>query len=281
MGVGTSELGNVLSFGSVVYGYASGWTSYAADYTVYQPPTQPSRKVFLWTYLGLIFPVLFVELLSVAIATATTIDDGHNQYTAGYQASHTGGVLAAVLIHHLGGFGKFCLVLLALSIVANNCPNVYSVGIAAQALTHHCRKIPRYVWTLLATGIYIGIAIPGYSHFETVLQSFLTFIGYWIAIYTAIAVTDHVVWKRGMKGYDIAIHENANKLPLGLAATFSFCLGVSGMILGMSQVWYVGPIALKAGMPPFGGDVGFELGFAFAMVGYLVTRPLELKYFGR
>ncbi|KAK5201203.1 Purine-cytosine permease fcy21 [Cryomyces antarcticus] len=44
MGVGTSEMGSVLSFGSVIYGFATGWTSYAADYTVYQPPTQGRRK---------------------------------------------------------------------------------------------------------------------------------------------------------------------------------------------------------------------------------------------
>lgn len=31
---GKSELGAMLSFGSTVYGFATGWTSYAADYTV-------------------------------------------------------------------------------------------------------------------------------------------------------------------------------------------------------------------------------------------------------
>ena len=36
-GFGTAEMGSVLSFGSSVYGFATGWTSYAADYTVYQP----------------------------------------------------------------------------------------------------------------------------------------------------------------------------------------------------------------------------------------------------
>lgn len=53
------------------------------------------------------------------------------------------------------------------------------------------------------------------------------------------------------------------------------------MVLGMSQVWYVGPIGLTAGLPPYGGDVGFELGFAFAATSYFILRTLELKYFGR
>ncbi|KAK4626969.1 Purine-cytosine permease fcyB [Fulvia fulva] len=38
---GTSEMGNVLSFGATVYGFATGWTSYAADYT--STDHQPNR----------------------------------------------------------------------------------------------------------------------------------------------------------------------------------------------------------------------------------------------
>jgi purine-cytosine permease-like protein len=53
------------------------------------------------------------------------------------------------------------------------------------------------------------------------------------------------------------------------------------MITGMSQSWWVGPIALHAGKAPFGGDVGFELGFAFSAVMYAVLRPIEIKIFGR
>ena len=34
MGVGKSEIGSVLSFAASVFGFGTGWTSYAADYTV-------------------------------------------------------------------------------------------------------------------------------------------------------------------------------------------------------------------------------------------------------
>jgi NCS1 nucleoside transporter family len=177
MGVGTSEMGGVLSFGAVVYGFATGWTSYAADYTVYQPSTQSRMKVFWATWLGLIFPLLFTEMLGVAIMTATDINGGDNIYMDGYNASGTGGILAAVLFPHLHGFGKFCLVMLALSIIANNCPNLYSVALTMQVLGRWTQRVPRYVWTFIATGVYIAVAIPGYSHFEIVLQDFMNFIG--------------------------------------------------------------------------------------------------------
>jgi purine-cytosine permease-like protein len=43
-----------------------------------------------------------------------------------YNSGSIGGLLGQALAP-VGGFGKFCLVLLALSIVANNIPNNYSV----------------------------------------------------------------------------------------------------------------------------------------------------------
>jgi purine-cytosine permease-like protein len=108
-----------------------------------------------------------------------------------------------------------------------------------------------------------------------------SFSGYWLAIYEGIAFSDHFLYKRRMIAYDPAIYDQSSKLPPGIAAIFAFCCGIAGMVVGMSQVWFVGPIALKAGEAPYGGDVGFELGFAFAFVSYAVARRFELKYFGR
>lgn len=281
MGVGQAEMGSVLSFGSIVYGFATGWSSYAADYTVYQPRNQNRILVFISTWVGLIVPMLFCEMLGAGIFTATSINGGDNPYMEGYKASGIGGLLAAVLFPKLGGFGKFILVVLALSIVANNLPNIYSVGLTAQVLGRWAQKVPRFIWTAVGTGIYIAIAIPGYSHFETVLSEFMDMIGYWLAAYEGVSLCDHFVIRRGTHNYVVEQWDRPGELPPGIAAIFSFCLGIVGMVCGMSQPWYVGPIALKAGMAPFGGDVGFELAFAFAFTTYAITRPLEKKYFKR
>nr|OQO13808.1 Purine-cytosine permease fcyB [Rachicladosporium sp. CCFEE 5018] len=280
-GVGTSEMGSVLSFGSVIYGFATGWTSYAADYTVYQPSNQSRTKVFFWTWLGLIIPLCFTEMLAVAVTSATALNDGNNRYNDGYNATHTGGLLGAVLIFHLGTFGKFCIIILALSIIANNCPNIYSVALTVQVLAHWTARVPRFIWTFIATGVYIAIAIPAYYDFALVLQYFMDFIGYWLAIYEGTALADHFVFRKGMKGYTPEHWDQPMKLPPGIAAVFAFCCGIAGMVTGMSQVWWVGPIALKAGAFPYGGDVGFELGFLFSFVAYCAARPLEKKFFGR
>lgn len=233
---GTSELGGVLSFGATVFGFATGWTSYAADYTVYQPSNQSRKKVFLWTFLGLVFPLLFCEMLGIAVMTATSLNNYDNIYETGYENAGVGGLLAAVLIPPLGRFGQFCLVILALSIIANNCPNIYSVALTVQVFGRWTQMVPRFIWTGVATGVYIAIAIPGYSHFETVLENFMNFIGYWLAIYSGISLTEHFVFKRGFSGYRPEHYDQPDKLPPGIAAVSAFCFGVAGMIVGMSQV---------------------------------------------
>ncbi|GAM86409.1 hypothetical protein ANO11243_044230 [Dothideomycetidae sp. 11243] len=275
---GTSELGGVLSFGATVFGFATGWVSYAADYTVYQPVTQKRRAVFAWNWGGLIIPLLFCEFLGIAVTTATSINGGDNIYQTGLDNSGTGGLLAAVLRPHVGRFGDFCLVVLALSIIANNCPNIYSFSLTIQVFGNWTRLVPRFIWTIVGTAASIAIAIPGYSHFFTVLSEFMDFIGYWLAIYEAISLSEHFIFKRGFSGYNPEHYNQPTKLPAGIAAIGAFCCGIAGMVCGLSQPWFVGPIAIHAGEAPYGGDVGFELAFAFAGVSYIVLRNIELKY---
>lgn len=101
-------------------------------------------------------------------------------------------------------------------------------------------------------------------------------IGYWMSVYASIGLTEHFYFRKGYSGYNPADYDNREKLPHGIAAVFSFCVGIVGAVLGMSQTWYVGPIAKHCGEKPFGGDVGVELAWLFSVVSYLITRPIEL-----
>lgn len=299
MNAGSSEAGSVLSFAASVFGFGTGWTSYAADYTVYQPVSVSRVKTFAWTYAGLIFPLCFTEMLGLAVATAT-LDPVDTAYADGYKNAGIGGLLAAVLFPPLGTFGKFCLVILALSIIANNCPNIYSLTFSLQLMAQWTQAIPRFIWTFVGTIVYCAIAIPGYSHFESVLENFMLLIvcpssplfqstrnpppnihpqGYWLAIYEAISLSEHFVFKK--RQYDISIYNTPHLLPRGMAAIAAFCFGVFGAVMGMAQVWFIGPVGKKIGSPAYGGDVGFELAFAFAGVAYLVLRTFEKRSFGR
>lgn len=104
-----------------------------------------------------------------------------------------------------------------------------------------------------------------------------------LAIYEAISLSEHFIYRRGFKGYDVTIWNDKSQLPIGIAGTIGFCFGVFGAVMGMDQVWFLGPVGklINEGGPYGGADIGFELAAAFAFVAYNVSRPLELKYFGR
>jgi NCS1 nucleoside transporter family len=293
MGIGKGEAGSVLSFAAAVFGFATGWTSYASDYTCYQPVGTSRTKIFIYVWCGLMFPLCFTEMLGVAIATATV---NNPAFAAAYDKNAVGGLLAQVLFPSLGTFGKFCLVVLALSIIGNNCPNIYSLTFSLQILTHYAQKVPRFLWTLIGTIIYVAIAIPGYSHFETVLQDFMLLIvsvphrttceqpltclqGYWLAVYEGISLPEHFIFKK--RQYAPETYDQPGKLPPSIAAGFAFGFGVLGAVMGMSQVWFVGPIGKLCGLPPYGGDIGFELAFTFSFTSYCIFRYFEKKYFKR
>ena len=277
LSTGPAEAGAVLSFAASVYGFATGWTSYAADYTVYQPVNSSKKSIFLWTFGGLLIPLVFTELLGAAVMTATIANP---DYLNAYLDSGIGGLLAAVLVPPLGRFGEFCVVMLALSIIANNCPNIYSVSLSLQVLANQSQRVPRFIWVFLATGAYIAISIPGYDHFQAWLENFMLIIGYWLAIYEGISLSEHFIFRRGFKGYRPETYTNPSALPPGIAAVIAFGFGVMGAILGMAQVWFTGPIGALCGAE-FGGDVGFELAFAFSTTSYIVMRTVEKSYFKR
>lgn len=276
---GPSEAGSVLSFAASVFGFAAGWSSYAADYTVYQPENSSRGRLFSWTFVGLIIPLIFCEVLGAAVMTAAATDPA---YETAYETSGIGGILAAVLVPPLGHFGSFCLVILALSIVANNCPNIYSVALSMQVLSSKTQRIPRFAWSLIATCVYIGISIPGYSMFESWLENFMLIIGYWLAIYDGIALTEHFVFRgrRGSGYEEVEEYDVPGRLPPGMAAVSAFGVGVVGAVLGMAQVWFTGPVGALCG-GEFGGDVGFELAFVFSAVTYAVFRVIERAYYRR
>jgi len=219
MGTGSVEAGAILSFAASVFGFATGWTSYASDYTCYQPARTSRTKIFIYVYGALILTLCFTEMLGLAIATATV---NNPAYAAAYEDNAIGGLLAQVLFPHLGGFGKFCLVIVALSIIGNNCPNIYSLSFSLQILTHYAQYIPRFVWTLIGTVIYCAIAIPGYSHFESVLENFMLVIAYWLAIYEGISLPEHFIFRGGFSGYIPSEYDQPMKLPPSFAALGAF-----------------------------------------------------------
>merc|ERR1711939_676418 len=276
---GRDEAGAVLSFGAAIAGFALGWTSLAGDYTVNFPVETPSTKVFAYTYIGLNFPLILVETFgAVAFASLANKDT----WQEAYDTYGVGGLLGAPLYGPIGGFGRLLLVILALSIVANNIPNVYSFALSVQALHKYFQLIPRCFLSVLCTGIYIALAIPGADHFESWLDTMLVILSYWLAIYTVLLIEEHYIFRGGkFSNWNLeASYNDFSKLPPGWAAAIAVIAGVAGAVLGMAQEWYVGVIGGMITMP-FGGDIGFLLSFSFAGIIYPPVRYLERRIHGR
>jgi NCS1 nucleoside transporter family len=258
---GVAYLASLLSFGGAIYGFAAGWGPYAADYNVKQPETTPASRIFWLTFLGVWIPCVLLESLGVMLTTVPAFN------------GKTGGELVAAGLSPLGGFGTLLMLLLVLSVVANNIPNDYSLALSVQVLGGAFQRIKRWVWTLAGSVAYVLIAISASSNFNQTLENFLLMIAYWLGPWAVILAIEHVL-RRGR--YNVEDWNNPNRLPIGWAAIVSMALGLFGVYLGAAQVAFVGPLAGLFN-PPYGMDVGFELGVFLAGVSYLILRPIEAR----
>ncbi|KAG8876572.1 hypothetical protein FRB98_007241 [Tulasnella sp. 332] len=269
---GATLAGNVLSFGGIVFSSFVGWAPVAADYNVRLPANTPPMRVFLLTFFGLWIPICFVTILGAALMTISDPD-----YVDAFTNGGTGGLIAQVL-SPWHGFGKFLLVLLALSCVQNNIVNTYSAGLSMQALGRPLAKIPRFIWTVLAFLIYTIAGVAGREHFSEILSNFLAILGYWAAFFIVIVAEEHFIFRRPngqLGGYNLDDYDSPSRLPIGIAGIAAGCIGVAGAVVGMDEVWYIGPIGGKIG--DFGGDLGFELAAIFAGICFPVFRYIEIR----
>jgi NCS1 nucleoside transporter family len=268
----------VATFGGVAFGYAVGWSSYAADYTRRQPHSTAARTVFWYAFLGVAVPCIVLESLGVLITSV-----------AGGADLVFGGAKPGDLMKHAMGAGtitSIVLVLLAFSTIANNVPNDYSFALSAQVLGI---KIRRWILTLVGAVIYIVVALLLQQRFSVNLQGFLLLIAYWLGAWVAIVLIEHWL-RRGQ--YPAADYENANRLPPGIAAVVSMVLGLIIAALGINQTgvlqasWAAGPLskALSDSFMAknfFTTDIGFPLAIIATSVIYYILRRWELARFKR
>lgn len=212
-------------------------------------------------------------ILGAAIAGALP---NRPSWQEGYDTNSVGGVLGAMLTP-VGGFGKFLLVLMALSVLANVIGTVYALSLNFQALLFVVSvRIPRIVYAVVLTVIIIAVGVEVAAKFLDSLHNFLGIICYWPACYISVATLEHVLFRKGRAGnYDLGAWNTAGSLPSGIAALGASILSFGLVIPGMDQLWFVGPIAETT------GDIGFEVAFAVTAILYVPFRYLEIRIQGR
>ncbi|XXH01029.1 hypothetical protein Hte_007380 [Hypoxylon texense] len=264
--------GGVLSFGMIIASYMIPYACLASDFTTYLNPKFSSVRLFLYGYAGLVIPSALLMILGAAIGGAIS---SIPEWEQGYEETQVGGVLAAMM-SRAGGFGKFIVVVLSLTLLGNIAATMYSVTLNFQILIPQLVVVPRYMFSILVTAILIPVSIKAATEFFASLENFLALIGYWTAAFGAVLIVEHNVFRRGQyHTYDHDSWNVASRLPLGIAALTASALSFALVIPSMSQVWFEGPIAKGA------GDIGFEIAFVVTAVLYLPLRYLEKRFSGR
>ena len=174
------------------------------------------------------------------------------------------------------------MIILALSVVGGNLPNSYSLALSFQNIHPMFTKVPRFLWTTIGTIVYIGIGIAAAYDFAESLTTFMSILSYFLALYSTIVILEHIAFrKRNFSNYNLAAYDDKSQLPVGFAGITAFCFGIAGIVIGMSQIWYMGVIGRLIGDPDYGGDIAFELAAVFAGITYPIARFFEKKYLKR
>ncbi|KAL0958461.1 hypothetical protein HGRIS_000602 [Hohenbuehelia grisea] len=258
----------ILSFGATIAGFIITYAGLASDFTSYFRPDVPSIKVFVYSYLGFILPIITLQCLGAAsVIAAVDIPT----WQAGYESGNVGGLLLAMM-SPAGGFAKFLTVLLALSAIGNIAITFYSFCLNIQIFIPALVVVPRYVFSILATAIVIPLAIVGSHRFYETLANFLGLLGYWACAFIAIVVEEHLVFRHNDPAeYNLEHWNSPGRLPWGMAALGAGFAAFGVAVVCMDQVWFVGPLAKKT------GDIGFEMAFIVSLVLYFPLRALEIR----
>jgi len=266
LGSGLLLFAGIATFGGAVFGYAVGWSSYAADYTRRQPVSTPANKVFWYAFSGVVVPCIILEILGVLLASAVPADIFNNAPAGTVIADSIG----------TGGIGGLVVVLLAFSTIANNVPNDYSFALSTQVLG--LKNIRRWILTVIGAVVYVLVALALEANFNFKLEGFLLLIAYWLGAWNAVVLLEHFVFRKGK--YPVEDYENGSKLPVGIAGVVAMVVGIGVALLGIQQIatfGYEGIISKQIG----DADIGFPLAIVVAGILYYGLRRWELSKYKR
>ncbi|CAN8102725.1 unnamed protein product [Discula destructiva] len=271
--VPAASASQVLSYGGLVAGYFLTFGGTVSDYSIYHDPrTARKRTIFASYYLGMFLPSVPLLILGAAIGGAVP---NVPSWAAAYEQLGIGGVMYEMLAP-AGGFGKFVLVLLALSVIGNIAISMYSVALNLQMLLPFFARVHRFLFIVACFAVMIPCSIDAATAWEASLLNFLALIGYWAGCFDAVLIVELVVFRKmDYDSYEHAFWNVGSKLPTGVPALLASIVSFGLVVPGMAAAWYTGPIAETT------GDIGFEMAFAVTAVVYLPLRWAEIKWRGR
>ncbi|GAS89621.1 purine-cytosine permease family protein [Mycolicibacterium brisbanense] len=253
---GVGGLGGFLLTVGTAFGYAAGWTPYAADYTRYLPSSVNTARTGFFAAAGLFVSCVILEAVGAA---SVTIGPALSENPTEAFTSELSPWL-----------GKLTLLAIAIGAVAANAINVYS---GAMAFVTIGTKLPHHVARALVTAFFgvAGFLIAWWALADAAAsyEAFLLIIAYWIGPWLGVVFADQYL--RGDQPVAQFLYDRTYSNWPGL---LSFLIGlVVSVALFCNQANFVGFVARAV---PQLGDITFFVGFLIAGGCYLVLCRSKL-----
>jgi purine-cytosine permease-like protein len=246
---GVGGLGGFLLTVGTAFGYAAGWTPYAADYTRYLPTSAAGARTGFFAAAGLFLSCAVLEVVGAASVTiGSALSDNPTEALTGQLS---------------WWLAKSTLLAIAIGAIAANAINIYSGAMAFVTIGF---KLPHHVARALVT-VFFGVAgflIAWWALGDaaTTYEAFLLLIAYWIGPWLGVVFADQYL-RRGQR-VDGFLYDRSHANWPGLV---SFLIGlVVSLILFSNQSKFVGYIVRDV---PQLGDITFFVGFLVAGASYL------------
>ena len=254
---GVGGMGGFLLTVGTAFGYAAGWTPYAADYTRYLPASLAGRRTGFFAAAGLFLSCVILEAVGAASVTigAAVSENPTEAFTA-----------------ELGSWlAKLTLLAIAIGAIAANAINVYS---GAMAFVTIGIKLPHHIARALVT-VFFGVAgflIAWWALADAAAsyEAFLLLIAYWIGPWLGVVFADQYL-RRGQHVAGFLYDRSYSNWP-GL---LSFLIGlVVSVLFFCNQEKFVGFVVRAV---PQLGDITFFVGFLLAGASYLVLCRSQIE----
>jgi NCS1 nucleoside transporter family len=236
-------------------GWGISWVTWASDYSRFVRPSVSSRSVFLYSYVGVFVPTVWLAALGATIASVTATTDPAKMVTAVFGGAVSLLVLVAVL------HGP----------IATNILNVYSSALAGLSMGI---KLPRYVLAVIAgiVGYLVTIYFLVQPSFANAFDNWMVGLVLWMAPWAGVVLTDFYLVRKTRIDVDQLYAEPSESrygdINWGAMAAF---------VVGLAAGWLVedglvpalqGPISIRL---LNGADLSWLVGLVVAGLVYLAV----------
>lgn len=251
---GGGSLGGFLIAMGAAFGYASGWNTFASDYSRYLPADSSKKAVALWSGAGLFLSCSILMFLGVLAATLIAPEGSTptDQFTSSMPT-----LIAAIVL----------LAVLAGSVIGNSL-NVYSATMSFLSLPIKISSSARRTIATVVFGAAGGVVAYFGLQDPSRYTNFLLIIAYWVAPWLGVVFMDQYL-RRNHTVSGFLFDKKHN--PIAGVVAFIAALVIS-VVLFSNQVMYVGLV--PAQFPAF-GDSAPVVGFVLAAVIYAVLFKFQ------